>query len=65
MLKLCRATKAKAFFLALVYNLTYFDLFEFSAAILEKGLLDQRTLDIFHPEKSKFATSMTSPEPSL
>ena len=37
MLKLCRVTKAKVFFLVLVYVFN-FDLFEFSAAILEKGL---------------------------
>ena len=38
MLKLCRFTKLKVFFLVLVYVLN-FDLFKFSAAILEKGLL--------------------------
>ena len=38
MLKLCRVTKVKAFFLVLVYVFNL-DLFEFSAAILEKGLL--------------------------
>ena len=38
MLKLCRFTKVKVFFLVLVYVFN-FDLFEFSAAILEKGLL--------------------------
>ena len=37
MLKLRRVTKVKVFFLMLVY-VFYFDLFEFSAAILEKGL---------------------------
>ena len=37
MLKLCRFTKVKAFFLVLVYVFN-FDLFELSAAILEKGL---------------------------
>ena len=36
-LKLCRITKVKGFFLVLVYVLD-FDLFEFSAAILGKGL---------------------------
>ena len=36
MLKLCRVTKVKVFFLVLVYILN-FDLFEISAAILEKG----------------------------
>ena len=38
MLKLCRVTRVKVFFLVLVY-VCNFDLFEFSAAILEKGLL--------------------------
>ena len=46
MLKLCRVTKVKVLFPALVYVLTYwnnfgwcnFNLFEFSAAILEKDL---------------------------
>ena len=40
MLKLCRprVTKVKVFFLVLVYVFN-FDLFEFSAATLEKGLL--------------------------
>ena len=37
MLKLCRVTKLKVFFPVLVYVFN-FDLFEFSAAILEKGL---------------------------
>ena len=41
MLKLCNVTKVKVFFLVLVYVLILanFNLFEFSAAILEKGLL--------------------------
>ena len=38
MLKLCRVTKVKVIFLVLVHVFN-FDLFEFSAAILEKGLL--------------------------
>ena len=38
MLKLCRVTKVKVFFLVLVYVFN-FDLFEFSVAILDKGLL--------------------------
>ena len=38
MLKLCRVTKVNVFFLVLVYVFN-FSLFEFSAAILEKGLL--------------------------
>ena len=41
MLKLCRVTKVKLFFLVLVYVFNC-DLFEFSAAILEKGLLKDR-----------------------
>ena len=39
MLKLDRATKVKVLFLVLVFVFN-FDLFKFSAAILEKGLLD-------------------------
>ena len=38
MLKLCRVTKVKVLFLVLVYVFN-FNLFECSAAILEKGLL--------------------------
>ena len=38
MLKLYRVTKVKVFFLVWVYDFN-FNLFEFSAAILEKGLL--------------------------
>ena len=38
MLKLCIFTKVKVFFTVLVYIFN-FDLFEFSAAILKKGLL--------------------------
>ena len=37
MLTLCRVTKVKVFFLVLVYVFN-FDLFELSAAILERGL---------------------------
>ena len=40
MLKLGRVTKVKVFFLVLVYVFK-FDVFEFSAVILEKGLLCQ------------------------
>ena len=36
MLKFCRVTKVKVFFLVLLFVFN-FDLFEFSAAILEKG----------------------------
>ena len=39
MLKLGRVTKVKVLFLVLVFVFN-FDLFEFSAAILEKGLLN-------------------------
>ena len=41
MLKLCRVTKVKVFFIELVYILfsANFKLFEFLAAILKKGLL--------------------------
>ena len=38
MLKLCRVTKVKLLFLLLIY-VFYCDLFEFLAAILDKGLL--------------------------
>ena len=39
MVKLCRVTKVKVFFLVLVY-VSSFDSFEFSAGILEQGLLE-------------------------
>ena len=55
MLKLCRVTKVKVFFLVLVYVFN-FDLFEFSAAILEKGLFP------VSPEAEKLlATIVSSP----
>ena len=38
MLKLCKVTIVKVFFLVLIYVFS-FNLFEFSVAILEKGLL--------------------------
>ena len=38
LLKLCRVTKVKVFFLVLVYVFN-FDFIKFSVAILEKGLL--------------------------
>ena len=41
MLKLCTVTKVKVRFLVLVY-VSNFDLFEFSAAILEKGLFNDK-----------------------
>ena len=40
MLNLCRVTKVKVLFLVLVFVFN-FDLFKFSAAILEKGLLSR------------------------
>ena len=43
MLKLCRVAKVKVFFLVLVYVFN-FDLFKFSATILEKGLLTNSKL---------------------
>ena len=43
MIKLCRVTKIKVLFLVLVYVFN-FNFFEFSAAILEKGLL-RKTLE--------------------
>ena len=46
MLKLCRITKLKVFFPVLVYVFN-FDLFEFSAAILEKGLLSMSGYVLF------------------
>ena len=45
MLKLCRVTKVNMFFSVLVYVFN-FDLFEFLAAILEKGLLSSATFDV-------------------
>ena len=41
LLKLCNFTKVKVFFLVLVYDFN-FDLFEFAAAILEKGLFSPK-----------------------
>ena len=46
MLKLCRVTKRKVFFLVSVYVFN-FDLSEFSAASLEKGLLTSYTYMCF------------------
>ena len=48
MLKLCRVTKVEVFFLVLVYVFDC-DLFEFSAAILEKGLLYPKLIGIAAP----------------
>ena len=46
MLKLCRVTKVKVLFLVLV-QVFNFNLFEFSAAILEKGLLVPKVARVF------------------
>ena len=48
MLKLGRVTKFKMLFLVLVsvFNLAYSNVFEFSAAILEKGLLAFNSFDL-------------------
>ena len=46
MLKLGRVTKVKVLFLVLVFVFN-FDLFKFSAAILEKGLLTLRLFTMF------------------
>ena len=51
MLKLCRVTKVKVLFLVLVYVFN-FNLFEFPAAILEKGLL-------FHPLRKELLEGET------
>ena len=53
MLKLCRVTKVKVFFLVLVYVFN-FDLFEFSAAILEKGLLRQKHFTVHLGQNPSF-----------
>ena len=52
MLKLCRVTKVNKFFLALVFAFN-FDLFEFSATILEKSLLGNYNIGLKH-EVSNF-----------
>ena len=44
MMKLCKVTKVKVLVLVLVY-VFHFDLFEFSAAILEKGLFFGQNAD--------------------
>ena len=51
MLKLCRVINVKVFFLVLVYVFN-FDLFEFSAAILEKILFLLSLTRKFHRDKS-------------
>ena len=52
MLKLGRVTKVNVFFLVLVYVFNI-DLIEFSAAILEKGLLKELKSGIFSSDPSK------------
>ena len=64
MLKLCRFTKVKVFFLVLV-SVFNFDLFEFSAAIWEKGLLiNTAAYALRHHERKKcllyFMSTFTS-----
>ena len=44
MLKLCRVTEVKVFFLVLLYAFD-FDLFQILAAILEKGLLGSSIIE--------------------
>ena len=50
MLKVCRVTKVNVFFLVVVYVFN-FELFEFSAAILEKGLLPQSARQSVHKKR--------------
>ena len=79
MLKLCRVTKVKVFFLVLVYVFN-FGLFEFSATILEKGLLSNKVytkgvegtvIDVnlhgsmFGISRPKFHTGKAFPDPVL
>ena len=47
MLKLCRVTKVTVFFLLLIYVFN-FDILEFSAAVLEKGLSSIGQLSYMH-----------------
>ena len=51
MLKLCRVTEVKVFFLVLVYVFN-FNLFEFLAAILDNGLLMRLQEDFRHDFES-------------
>ena len=46
MLKLCRVTKVEVLFLVLEVYVFNFNLFEFSAAILEKGLFRPASFNI-------------------
>ena len=50
MLTFCRATKVKVFFLVLVYVFK-FDVLKFSAAVLERDLLNQQQLEYLHSPK--------------
>ena len=60
MLKLGRCTKVKVLFLVLVFVFN-FDLFKFSAAILEKGLLLQYlTFCEFRAQQKAFFSSCTA-----
>ena len=60
MLKLGRVTKVKVLFLVLVFVFN-FDLFKFSAAILEKGLFDKKGESI----KLHYKTVSTGPADPL
>ena len=51
MLKLCRVTKVKVLFLMLIYIFN-FNLFEFSAAILKKGLFSAYVQHAMYTEYS-------------
>ena len=67
MLKLGRATKVKVLFLVLV-NVFNFDLFEFSAAILEKGLFtSNECVNIFiisiEYTAKKYRQTLSQPKP--
>ena len=55
-LKFCRVTKVNMFILVLVYVFN-FDLFEFSAAILEKGLLEEVYIQELFSFGDQFACS--------
>ena len=58
MLKLSRITKVKVLFLVLVFVFN-FDLFKFSAAILEKGLLNNTELflKLFHIQSKEIGNN--------
>ena len=61
MLKLCRVTKVKVLFLVLVYVFN-FNLFEFSASILEKGLLGQLVLIATNATIKLFFAEVLAPQ---